>query len=219
MASALIENEEPTLNRSSHQEMLDRSLQGDREAFGDLLEKYRPYLSVLAKRYLDDRVRSRMDEHDIVQLTFLEAQRDLKDFRGKRIEELLGWLRHILRNNVSSAHQQHLRTQKRSAGKETHQSAEDSGPSLVDMVTANTSSPSRHAMRGEASIFLANCLADLPETQQEALRLRYIEGQSLKEIAERMGKTEMAAAGLLKRGLQALRQRMMTDSSDAGFPV
>lgn len=206
------------MNRSSHQELLDLALTGNQEALGQLLEQYRAYLTVLAKRYLDDRIRGRMDENDIVQVTFLEAQRDLKNFRGKQIEELLGWLRHILRNNVSSAHQQHLHTQKRSAGKETFQNPKDSGPSLAEMATAETSSPSQRAMRGEASVFLASCLADLPETQQEALRLRYVEGFSLKEIALRMEKTEMAAAGLLKRGLQALRQRMVSDSSDAGFP-
>jgi RNA polymerase sigma-70 factor (ECF subfamily) len=59
----------------------------------------------------------------------------------------------------------------------------------------------------------------LPETQREALRLRYVEGLSLKEIAEKMDKTEMAAAGLLKRGLQSLRELMLTDSSSGGFTV
>ncbi|MEZ6137339.1 MAG: sigma factor-like helix-turn-helix DNA-binding protein [Pirellulaceae bacterium] len=52
-------------------------------------------------------------------------------------------------------------------------------------------------------------------TQQ--LRLRYVEGCSLKEIAARIDKSEMAAAGLLKRGLQALRNRMISDSSSGGF--
>ncbi len=210
---------ERTLTRTSHQELLEQALAGDHEAFGQLLEQYRAYLMVLAKRYLDDRVRGRVDENDIVQVTYLEAQRDLPQFRGKQVEELLGWLRHILRNNVSSAHQRHLYTQKRSAGRETSKGQTDSGPQLVDMATAETSSPSQRAMRDEAAVFLANCLADLPETQQEALRLRYVEGLSLKEISERMDKSEMAAAGLLKRGLQALRQRMLSDSSDAGFPV
>jgi RNA polymerase sigma-70 factor (ECF subfamily) len=38
--------------------------------------------------------------------------------------------------------------------------------------------------------------------------MRYLEGQSLKQIADRMSKTEMAVAGLLKRGLQGLRDEM-----------
>jgi len=38
--------------------------------------------------------------------------------------------------------------------------------------------------------------------------MRYLEGMSLKEISDRMDKSEMAVAGLLKRGLQGLRIEM-----------
>jgi RNA polymerase sigma-70 factor (ECF subfamily) len=38
--------------------------------------------------------------------------------------------------------------------------------------------------------------------------MRYLEGMSLKGISERMKKTEMAVAGLLKRGLQGLREEI-----------
>ncbi|HAC90289.1 MAG TPA: RNA polymerase subunit sigma-70 [Planctomycetaceae bacterium] len=206
------------MNTQRHQELLDESIAGKSEDFGLLLEYYRPYLIVLAKRYLDPRVRGRVDENDIVQVTFLEAQRDFKSFRGSQIEELLAWLRHILRNNVLTAHHNHLYAQKRAAGREVNNQA-DSGPALTDMAPAETSSPSQRLMKDEASAFLASCLQELPDTQQEALRLRYIEGCSLKEIAQQMNKTEMAAAGLLKRGLQALRDRMVTDSSSQGYPT
>lgn len=206
------------MTQTKHQLLFEKSLQGDLESFGELLEDYRPYLMVLAKRYLDPRVQGRVDEADIVQVTFMEAQRDLAAFRGSQIEELLGWLRNILRNNVSSAHQKHLYTQKRSAGREANNNPADSGPALTDMAPSETTSPSQRVMRDEAAMLLANCMEDLPETQREALRLRYVEGCSLKEIAEKMDKSEMAAAGLLKRGLQALRNRMISDSSSGGFP-
>lgn len=205
------------MNRTRHQELLDEALAGNAESFGQLLEDYRAYLTVLAKRYLDNRLRGRLDEADVVQITFMEAQRDLHAFRGHQIEELLGWLRHILRNNISSAHQKHIYTQKRSAGREVSNSPSDSRPAHTDLVPSETTSPSQRMMRDEAAVYLANCLEDLPESQREALRLRYVEGKSLKEIAEIMEKTEMAAAGLLKRGLQSLRTRMTTDSSTGGY--
>jgi RNA polymerase sigma-70 factor, ECF subfamily len=206
------------LSRQWHQELLEAAIAGDKETLGRLLEEYRAYLTVLARRYLDDRIRGRIDENDMVQVTFLEAQRDFPGFRGSSIEELLGWLRNILKNNISSAHQKHLYAQKRSAGRETNKASADSGPTYVEMAAADASSPSQKLMRNEAAIFLAHCMEDLPETQREALRQRYVEGRSLKEIAVNMQKSEMAVAGLLKRGLQALRQKMMTDSSQGGFP-
>ncbi len=206
------------MTRTRHQELLDQALSGDTESLGSLLEAYRPYLTVVARRQLDERVRGRVDENDMVQVTFLEAQRDLKSFRGSHVEELLGWLRHILLNNVSTAHQKHLYAQKRSANREMGQSPTDGSPSIVEMVKSESSSPSQQVMRHEAELLLAHYMADLPDTQQEALRLRYVENCSLKEIAARMQKTEMAAAGLLKRGLQTLRERMATESSSGGFP-
>lgn len=204
------------MNRSYHQQLLDQALAGNADALGELLEHYRAYLTVLAQRYLDQRVRGRLDAADVVQITFLEAQRDLPSFRGHQIEELLGWLRHILRNNVASAHQKHIYTQKRSAGREVVNSPTDSRPAFTDLAPSETTSPSQRMMRDEAAVYLANCLDELPETQREALRLRYVEGCSLKEIADSMHKTEMAVAGLLKRGLKALRTRMLTDSSTGG---
>lgn len=201
------------MNRTYHQQLLQEALEGNRESLGRLLEDYRAYLTVLAQRYLDARLRGRLDPADIVQVTFLEAQRDLPAFRGHQIEELLGWLRNILRNNVSSAHQKHLYAQKRSAGRESHNGPTDNGPTLTDLVPAETTSPSQRVMRDEAAVYLANCLQTLPETQREALRLRYVEGQSLKEISTAMDKSEMAVAGLLKRGLQSLRDKMDSDSS------
>ncbi|MCA9132923.1 MAG: sigma-70 family RNA polymerase sigma factor [Planctomycetales bacterium] len=201
------------MKRTRHQQLLDQALAGDAEALGELLEDYRAYLTVLAQRYLDHRLRGRLDACDVVQVTFLEAQRDLPNFRGQHIEELLGWLRHILRNNVSSAHQKHLYTQKRSAGREVTNSPADDRPSLTDLAPSETTSPSQRMMRDEAAVFLADCLQELPLTQREALRLRYVEGQSLKQISEAMEKSEMAVAGLLKRGLQALRNKMLSDSS------
>ncbi|MFK7737564.1 MAG: sigma-70 family RNA polymerase sigma factor [Pirellulaceae bacterium] len=205
------------MNRPQHQQLLDQALTGDAEALGELLEHYRAYLTVLAQRYLDQRLKGRLDPADVVQITFLEAQRDLPAFRGHHIEELLGWLRHILRNNVSSAHQKHIYTQKRSAGREVSNSPTDSRPAITDLAPAETTSPSQRMMRDEAAVYLANCLEDLPDTQREALRLRYVEGRSLKQIAEAMQKTDMAVAGLLKRGLKALRNKMISDSSTGGF--
>ncbi len=202
-----------TVDRSRHQQLLHESIGGNTDSLGELLENYRAYLTVLAQRYLDDRLRGRLDPADIVQTTFMEAQRDLPSFRGQQIEELLGWLRNILRNNVSTAHQNHLFTQKRAAGREVSGSPNNSDQRITELLPSETTSPSQRVMRDEAAVYLANCLLELPETQREAIRLRYVEGKSLKLISQAMQKSEMAVAGLLKRGLHSLRQRMVSDNS------
>lgn len=185
---------------------------GDAQAKGELLDRFRPYLNVIAQRLLDERLKGRMDYSDLVQATYLEASRDFHSFRGDSIESFLAWLRHILRNNISSAHQEHLATQKRSAKLEvTLNPAGNSGssPMQIDQLfPAETSSPSQRMMRSEAAAMLAACIEHLPTTQADAIRMRYLEGMSLKEISDCMSKSEMAVAGLLKRGLQGLRDEM-----------
>jgi RNA polymerase sigma-70 factor, ECF subfamily len=194
------------------QQLLDSAKQGDESAKGELLNRFRPYLNVIAHRMLDERLQGRLDFSDIVQTTFLEASRDFGSFRGESIESLLAWLSNILRNNVATAHQEHLATQKRSARKEVKiRATSDSGGSslgMEDLLPSETSTPSQRVMRNEAAVVLAACLDKIPETQREAIRLRYLEGLPLKQIADRIGKSEMAVAGLLKRGLQALREEM-----------
>jgi RNA polymerase sigma-70 factor (ECF subfamily) len=48
-------------------------------------------------------------------------------------------------------------------------------------------------------------MAGLPEAQREALVLHYWQGLTLAETAARLGRTPAAVAGLLQRGLKALR--------------
>ena len=195
------------------QQILDQAKQGDEKAKGELLNRFRPYLNVIAQRMLDDRLQGRMDSADVVQTTYLEASRDFPQFRGESVESLLAWLANILRNNVATAHQEHLVTQKRSARKEVvlRVASESGGSSLgmADLIPSESSSPSQRLMRDEAAVVLASCLDKIPETQREAIRMRYLEGMSLKSISDRTGKSEMAVAGLLKRGLRALREVMV----------
>jgi len=195
--------------------LLALAKKGERSALGSLLEHYRPYLLVLAQRYLDPRLQGRLDPADVVQVTFLEAQRDLESFRGEDIASMLAWLRNILRNNIASMHQHHLMTKKRSAHLEAYSktSTEEGQVELVDLLPSETTSPSQRAMRDEVSAELAASLMKLPDTQKEALRLRYLEGWSLKRISDHLQKSEMAVAGLLKRGLQGLRQELIDDET------
>src|SRR5438874_308510 len=72
---------------------------GCRQALGALLERYRDYLLLLARAELAPDLRPKEGASDLVQQTFLEAQRDFAAFQGRTEEELLAWLKRLLRNN------------------------------------------------------------------------------------------------------------------------
>lgn len=195
-------------------ELVVQAKRGDPEVLGRLLEQYRGYLLMLAHRYLDDRLRRRIDPSDIVQHTFLEIQRDLAGFRGTTPAEFAAWIRNILKHNVATAVARHVSAQKRSIGREVSSDG-GSGVQWVAQLAGNTSTPSQRAIRAETALAMLEALSRIPETQAEAIRLRYMEGLSLADICERMGKSEMATAGLLKRGLRKLRE-LLADESAAG---
>ena len=186
------------------------SKQGNNEALGRLLEQYRGYLLMLAHRNLSEKLRRRVDPLDIVQITFLEAKRDLGSFRGESPAEFASWLRGMLKNNVATAVTRHVMTQKRSIRREVNADAnaqnDSAGAAWITQLPGSTTSPSGVAIKAETAVELLEALHELPETQAEAIRLRYMEGLSLAQIVERMGKSDTAVAGLLKRGLQKLRK-------------
>ena len=121
----------------------------------------------------------------------------------------------MLKNNVATAVTRHVTTQKRSLAREVDASPgpNDSAGGWIQQLPGSTTSPSGVAIREEAVVALLNALHELPETQAEAVRLRYMEQLSLAEIVERMGKTDTAVAGLLKRGLKKLRTIMNSEDS------
>jgi RNA polymerase sigma-70 factor (ECF subfamily) len=88
--------------------LIRRARDGDRDALGHLLEHYRGYLRISAPRRLQAPRAARMDASDVVQKTFLEAQRSFERFQGQNENQLLGWLRSILDHHLTDAVRDHL---------------------------------------------------------------------------------------------------------------
>ena len=53
---------------------------------------------------------------------------------------------------------------------------------------------------------LTRALAQLPEDQCQAVVLKHLQGLAVAEVAQQMGRSEAAVAGLLRRGLKGLRE-------------
>ena len=170
------------------------------------LDGYYQYLLLLARVHLDPRLVRKLDASDVVQQTLLEAYEQWGQFRGQDETELAAWLRQILVHNLDDALRGFRRAKRDVARERSLEDAVDhSSARLEAWLAAEQSSPSQQAMRHERAIRLANALAELPDAQREAIVLQHWHGQSLAEIAEQLGRTRTAVAGLLKRGLKRLR--------------
>lgn len=170
------------------------------------LERHRDYLHLLARLHLNPRLQSKLDPSDVVQETLLKAAANHNGFRGQADGELIAWLRQILINTLADA----LRAfggPKRDVALE--KALADSSSRFEALLGPASSSPSMHAMRHEDLGRLATALAHLPDDQRTAVELHHLHDWSVAEIAAYLSRTEPAVAGLLRRGLKALRERLI----------
>lgn len=192
--------------------LLEQAQRGDREALGQLLEAQRSALRRLAERQLQARIAARVDASDIIQQTFLEAHRGFPQFAGQDVRQLAAWLEGILDHKVAGAIRDHALLQKRNVQRDCSLDDSHGGmASLKQLLDAGHSTPSQKAIRGEQEQLLSQALNVLPNDQREAVRLRHLEGWALADIARHLGRSPAATAGLIKRGMQALRRRLGRD--------
>ena len=173
------------------------------------IECFRSYLLLLAQMRLDRKLRGKLDPSDIVQQTLLEAHQALESFRGGDTAVQAAWLRQVLARNIANAVRDLTRAKRDVRKERSLQTDLDASASkLENWLAANQSSPSQKAERHESALRLAEALAQLPETQREAVVLRHFQGLSLAEIAAQLECTTAAVTGLLHRGLKNLRKSL-----------
>ncbi len=187
---------------SDTRELIRRARAGDRNALGQLLEQHRAFLRVLARRHVDGKLAVRVDASDLVQKTCLSVCKNFNKFDGSGVDQFIAWLCKIHQQNIQNEIRDHAVVKKRAVGREERMGDE----AARQMLSLRQSSPSQRAMQDERAVELARVLEKLPENQREAVRLRHLEGWSLAQIADHMNRTEAATVGLIKRGMQNLRQ-------------
>jgi RNA polymerase sigma-70 factor (ECF subfamily) len=171
------------------------------------LERYREYLLLLARLQLDSRLQSKLDASDLVQQALLQAYQKIEQFRGKHEAELIAWLRTILAHTAANELCK-FRQAKRAVTLERsiEDAIEQSSARLEIWLAADQDSPSEVAAGHEQSLRLAAALAKLPDDQRTAIELHHLKELSVEEIATQLGRTQAAVAGLLRRGVQKLRE-------------
>jgi RNA polymerase sigma-70 factor, ECF subfamily len=179
-----------------------------------LLERYRDYLALLARLHWPQRLRSKLGTSDLVQETLLKAAQNLNQYRGRSEAELAGWLRRILTNTLVDAIREFEGAGRNVARERPLEAAlAQSSARLEALLQLSPSSPSQQVMRHEQLLQLSAALAQLPEDQRLAVERHYLQSCSVAEVAEQMGRTERSVAGLLRRGLQTLRE-LLADERD-----
>ena len=181
----------------------------DAQAIADFIAAHRPQLMAFIERQLGAGLRRKVEPDDVFQETSAEAVRALPTAElGDR--DPFSWLCQIAERRIIDLHRHFFGAQKRDAGREVALGSDrgsDSEPAgLINLLVASLTTPSQAFSRNAREARLLEALAKLPEEQQSALRMRYIESLPSKQIAERLGKSDAAVRVMLTRSLKRLHE-------------
>lgn len=177
-----------------------------------VIARFEPYLRVLARTQIRRAYQAKVGSSDMVQQVMLQAVQGYSGFRGSSEAELRAWLRKILAHHLCHLDRD-MHREKRDVRREMpmEQRLAKSSLQLQGLLPGDDPSPSHRVAMGERILRMAQAIEQLPESQAEAIRLHHLDGLKLNEVAERLEKTPGAVAGLLHRGMKALRQQMASD--------
>ena len=183
-------------------ELVECALRGDRAAFDSVCREYQARLLATIRRMLGRASRERIEPEDILQDAFATAWASRAEFVWQGPDSFLRWLEGIARHRALHLSRRELR---RAQLLELHRPDEEQV------------SPSRGARRVERFERLKAAVDSLPPQYRDVLRLARLEGRSVREIAEDLGKTESAVKNLLLRAMKRLRD-VMPDTESLTLP-
>lgn len=178
---------------SGDEELVNASLAGNREAFGQIVTRHQALVCSLAYSATGSLTQS----EDLAQETFLAAWQHLAELREPA--KLRAWLCGIARNLIHNS----LRAQ----GREPSHRAE----ALEDIAEPRSPEPlpAERAISREEAEILWRALERIPETHREPLVLFYREHQSVEAVAQELELTEEAVRQRLTRGRKLLQEEVL----------
>lgn len=174
-------------------ELVAACLEGDREAFARIVERYQRLLCSLAYASCGNLSES----EDLAQEALVTAWKQLASLREP--EKLKSWLCGIMRHAISRSY--------RSAGRNpVHRAYELSGKELAEDASGCVAS---ETMQREEEQLLWQAVGRIPHEYREPLVLFYREERSVRAVAAALDLSEAAVKQRLTRGRRMLRERML----------
>ncbi|MGO8837438.1 MAG: RNA polymerase sigma factor [Limisphaerales bacterium] len=175
-------------------DLVSESLNGSRDAFRRIVERYQTLICSLAYSATGSVSRS----EDMAQETFLAAWQKLRSLREPA--KLKAWLCGIARHRIQKTFERDGREPAHNA--DPLEAAQDS--------SASEALPSEQAISREEEAILWRSLEKIPELYREPLILYYREHQSIEHVAVALDLTEDAVKQRLVRGRKLLQDEVQS---------
>ena len=174
----------------NEEEVLARASQGDRDAFGQLYERYVERIF----NYVYYRTGNTHDAEDLTARVFQRAMNHIRKYTDRGVP-FSAWLYRIAHNLVANWHRDRSRKQE---------------IPLDDLPILPTKGdhPEKNLVRSQEQDALLRMIRILPGERQNLLILKFVENMSNAEIGAIMGRSEGAVKSLYHRTLLALRDQL-----------
>lgn len=177
--------------------LIEKSKNGDLEAFELLVRRYESKVYTVAYRFLGNHA----DASDLAQETFLRLYQALPGFRGQ--SSFMTWLYRITAN----ACRDEIRRQQRYHVVSLDVEAGTNGTQAITQVPSHDPSPEEAVERKEFNEMVQQCLGNLSEEHRLVLVMREIQDMSYEEIADVLKCSLGTVKSRLSRARQAFKEK------------
>lgn len=172
----------------------------------DMFTAHRDRLLRMIEIRLTSDLRKCVEPEDILQETYLEAYRQLKNNISKPKGAPIVWLRLILRQKLIAAHRHYCKAKKRDVGREHsfahYREVRADSLSLSGILVGTFTSPSAIARRNELIEKFRDCFDRLESEDREIISLRHFEQLTAAETAQEL---DLPTNAVTNRYVKALR--------------
>ena len=155
------------MTSETDQYLIDRTLEGDTNAFGRLVDKYQNFVFTIAIKLL----KVTEEAEEVAQDSFIKAYDSLSNFRGD--SKFSTWLYRIV-------YHKSLDRMKSNKRHQTYELNEEFTEVNVELVENGLD----FMLKQERSEIIKKCIAELPEEDSVIMSLYYFEELPVKEIAK-----------------------------------
>lgn len=167
---------------------------------------------VLARARLSTALRRRVSPSDLVQETLLRGAQEHEVVARLSDAQMVAWIERVVQNlaiNLLRDHRRARRDVRREIALDSSGNGRsDASLSSLAHLASRGSSNSDRAAREEELFRVSEAIMALPDQQREAIVLHYIEERTIAETGQLMGRSVDSVAGLLRRGLQKIRESL-----------
>lgn len=167
---------------------LQHAASGDPEAIRRLVVEFEPDLAGFARR------RGIAEADSVVNAAFSDAFRNLPTFRGTDRRAFRAYLYRILRRRIAD--------DQRSSYAQRANTLDIGSDGVSDLVDQSSSSFDERVVDRQ---LVDDMLGQLTNEQREVLEMRVLSGLSIRETANRTGRSEVAVKAMQRRALLSLR--------------